>query len=70
MLVGKNELKILCMLAAYPELKAKEIAEIIFNKEVKYKSKEYSSVNRSLNALVRKGQLEKVVGKVKWRRKT
>lgn len=69
-MVGKNELKILSILAAYPELKAKEIAEIVFNKEVKYKSKEYSSVNRSLNALVRKGRLEKVVGQVKWRRKT
>jgi len=46
----------------------KEIAETVFGKLVKYKTKEYSSTMRSLVALEKQGFIERVQVQLRWRR--
>lgn len=45
----------------------KELAEMIFNKPVKYKSKEYSTISRSLNSLEKQRIVKRVQVKLHWR---
>ena len=68
--VGKNQQKILDILEKYQELTARDLAEIIWARDIRYKTAEYSSVHRSLRALRERGVVEKVGGQVKWRRTT
>lgn len=67
--LSKNQKIILEILEIKPEMTTKEIAEIVFGKIVKYKTKEYSSVMRSLSSLERQGLIERVQVQLRWRRK-
>ena len=67
--LSKNQKKILEMLEIKPEMTAREIAEMLFGKIIKYKSKEYSSVYRSLNSLEKNGYIQRVHIQLRWRRK-
>jgi len=66
--VGKNQRKILDILSKYDELTARDTAEILWARDIHYKTPEYSSTHRSLAALHEKGLVEKVGGQLKWRK--
>jgi predicted transcriptional regulator len=57
------------ILKVKPEMTTKEIAEMIFGKIVEYKSKEYSSINRSLRSLERQELVQRVQVQLRWKRK-
>jgi Fe2+ or Zn2+ uptake regulation protein len=65
---SKNQRKILDILEKYKELTARDIAEILWARDIRYKTPEYSSVHRSLTTLYRNGLVEKVGGQLKWRK--
>jgi DNA-binding MarR family transcriptional regulator len=67
--LSKNQRKILEILEIKPEMTTKEIAEVVFGKLVKYKTKEYNSIHRSLASLERKGLVQRVHVQLRWRRK-
>ena len=48
----------------------KELAEMVFGKPVEYKTKEYSSTNRSLRSLEKKGLIRRVQVQLRWRLET
>ena len=66
--IGENQRKILDILSKYEELTAKDIAEILWARDINYKTPEYASTHRSLAALCEKGMVEKVGGQLKWRK--
>jgi Fe2+ or Zn2+ uptake regulation protein len=66
--LSKNQRKILEILTKYQELTARDIAEILWARDIRYKTAEYSSIHRSLRTLHEKGLVEKVGGVLKWRR--
>jgi Fe2+ or Zn2+ uptake regulation protein len=66
--LSKNQRKILEILEKYQELTARDIAEILWARDIRYKTPEYSSVHRSLTTLYRRGLVEKVGGQLKWRK--
>jgi len=45
----------------------KEIAEMIFDRMVEYKSKEYASVYRSVVSLEKQGYIQRVQVQLRWR---
>ena len=55
------------ILSKYDELTAKDIAEILWARDISYEKTEYSSTARSLRTLYRSGLVEKVGGQLKWR---
>jgi Fe2+ or Zn2+ uptake regulation protein len=67
--ISKNQRKILEILEKYKELTAKDIAEILWARDIRYRTPEYSSVHRSLTTLYRGGLVEKVGGQLKWRKR-
>ncbi len=67
--LSKHQKKILEILEVKPEMTTKEIAEMIFGKLVECKTKEYSSINRSLRALEKEGLIQRVFVQLRWRRK-
>jgi DNA-binding MarR family transcriptional regulator len=67
--ISKTQRRILEILERYEELTARDIAEIVWARNISYKTPEYSSVHRSLTTLYKKGLVEKVGGQLKWRRK-
>ena len=46
----------------------KEIAEMVFGRIVEYKSKEYSSVHRSLISMEKQGYIRRIHVQLRWRR--
>ncbi len=66
--LSKNQKRILEMLNIKPDMTTKEIAEMVFGKIVKYKSKEYASVHRSLISLEKQGYIKRVQVQLRWRR--
>jgi len=68
--LSKKQKKILEILDVKPEMTTKEIAEMIHGKLVECKTKEYSSVNRSLRSLEREGLVQRVFIQLRWKRKT
>ena len=66
--ISKNQRKILEILENYEELTAKDIAEILWARDIRYQTPEYSSVHRSLSSLYGRGLVEKVGGQLKWRK--
>ena len=68
--LSKNQKLILEFLEMKPNMTAKELAELVFGKPVDYKTKEYSSISRSLHSLERKGLIQRVQVKLRWRLKT
>ena len=67
--LSKNQRKILEILDKYPELTARDIAVILWARDVRYKTPEYSSVHRSLSLLHKMGLVEKIGGQLKWRKR-
>jgi len=65
--LSKNQKKILELLSVKPEMNTKEIAEMIFLRTVKYKSKEYTSVHRSLISLEQQNCIHGVQVQLRWR---
>ena len=66
--LSRNQRKILEVLEKYGELTVKDIAEILWARDISYRSPHYSSVHRSLATLQKKGLTDKVGGRVKWRK--
>jgi Fe2+ or Zn2+ uptake regulation protein len=66
--ISKNQRKILDILTKYQELTARDIAEILWAKDIRYQTPEYSSVHRSLTTLHKKGLVKKVGGQLRWRK--
>jgi DNA-binding MarR family transcriptional regulator len=66
--LSRNQKKILESLEIKPDMTAKELAEMVFGKIVGYKTKEYSSVHRSLISLERRGLIQRVHVQLRWRR--
>ena len=66
--VGKLERRILDILQMYPNLTARDIAEILWARNIRSKTAEYSSVHRSLRSLYKKDLVKKMGGQVKWRK--
>jgi Fe2+ or Zn2+ uptake regulation protein len=66
--LSKNQRKILEILEKYEELTAKDTAVILWARDIRYQTPEYSSVHRSLTTLHKKGLVEKVGGRLKWRK--
>jgi predicted transcriptional regulator len=67
--LSKNQKLILKFLEVKPEMTTKELAELVFGKPVEYKTKEYSSINRSLHSLERRGLIKRVQIQLRWRLK-
>jgi Fe2+ or Zn2+ uptake regulation protein len=67
--LSKNQRKILEILEIKPEMTTREIAETVFSKLVKYKTKEYNSIHRSLMSLEKKGLIQRVQVQLRWQRK-
>jgi Fe2+ or Zn2+ uptake regulation protein len=65
---SKRQREILDILGKYKELTAKDIAEILWARNIRYKTPEFSSVHRSLAALYERGLVGKVGGQLKWRK--
>jgi DNA-binding PadR family transcriptional regulator len=65
--LSRNQKRILELLEIKPDMSTKEIAEMIFGKIVEYKSKEYSSIYRSLISLEKQGYIERVQVQLCWR---
>jgi DNA-binding MarR family transcriptional regulator len=68
--LSKNQKLILKFLEVKPEMTTKELAEMVFGKPVEYKTREYSSVSRSLHSLERRGLVKRVQIQLRWRLKT
>jgi Fe2+ or Zn2+ uptake regulation protein len=64
--ISKNQKKILEILSIKPDMTTKEIAEMIFGKLIEYKTKEYSSIHRSLMSLEKQGLIKRVQVKLRW----
>ena len=62
--ISKNQKKILEILAIKPDMTTKEIAEMVFGKLIEYKTKEYSSIHRSLISLEKQGLIKRVQVKI------
>ena len=52
------------------EMTTKDIAEMVFGKTVEYKTKEYSSISRSLHSLERMDLVQRVQVQLRWKLKT
>ena len=65
--MSKNQKLILKFLKVKPEMTTKELAELVFGKPVEYKTKEYSSINRSLRNLEKKGLVKRVQIQLRWK---
>ncbi|HEX9262475.1 MAG TPA: hypothetical protein VF893_08115 [Candidatus Bathyarchaeia archaeon] len=67
--LSKNQKKILEILEVKQEMTTKEIAEMIYGKLVECKTKEYSSINRSLRSLEAARIDSTGFVQLRWRRK-
>ena len=67
--ISKNQKTILEILNIKPDMTTKEIAEMVFGKLIEYKTKEYSSIHRSLISLEKQGLLKRVQVKLIWQLK-
>jgi DNA-binding MarR family transcriptional regulator len=68
--LSKNQKLILKFLEVKPEMTTKELAELVYGKPVEYKTKEYSSVSRSLHSLERRELIKRVQIQLRWKLKT
>lgn len=67
--ISKNQKKILEILNIKQDMTTKEIAEMVFGKLIEYKTKEYSSIHRSLISLEREELIKRVQVKLMWQLK-
>ena len=56
------------MLEIKPDMTTKEIAEMIFGKIIQYKSKEYTSVHRSLISLEKQKRIKRIQVQLRWQK--
>ncbi|KON31968.1 hypothetical protein AC477_03570 [miscellaneous Crenarchaeota group-1 archaeon SG8-32-1] len=68
--MSKNQKLVLKFLEVKPEMTTRELAELVFGKPIGYKTKEYSSISRSLHSLERQGLIRRVQIKLRWKLKT
>jgi predicted transcriptional regulator len=68
--MSKNQKLILRFLKVKPEMTTRELAEMVFDRPVEYKSKEFSSTYRSLLSLERQGLIKRVQIQLRWKLKT
>jgi DNA-binding MarR family transcriptional regulator len=68
--LSKNQNLILKFLEVKPEMTTKELAEMVFGKPAEYKTKEYSSISRSLHTVERQGLVQRVQVQLRWKLKT
>ena len=66
--LSRRQKKIMDMLQIKPDMTTREIAEMIFGRIVKYKSKEYASVYRSLISIEKQGYIQRVQVQLRWRK--
>jgi DNA-binding MarR family transcriptional regulator len=66
--LSKNQKRIMEMLKIKPDMTTKEIAEMIFGKIIEYKSKEYTSIHRSLISLEKQGYIRRIHVQLRWQR--
>jgi DNA-binding Lrp family transcriptional regulator len=66
--LSKNQKRILEILEIQPDMTTKEIAEMVFGKIVNYKTKQYTSVHRSIISLEKQNYLQRVQVKLRWRK--
>jgi predicted transcriptional regulator len=57
----------LSFLEVKPEMTTKELAELVFGKPVEYKTKEYSSISRSLRSLEKQEFIKRVQVQLRWK---
>jgi len=67
--LSKNQIKILEILEVKPEMTTKEICSSSDLRLVECKTKEYSSINRSLRSLEEQGLVQRVFVQLRWRLK-
>ena len=65
--LSKNQKLILKFLKVKPEMTTKELAELVFGKPIEYKTKEYSSISRSLHTLEKHGLIKRVQVQLRWK---
>lgn len=65
--LSKHQRMILKFLEVKPEMTTKELAELVFGKPVDYKTKEYSSISRSLHSLEKRGLIKRVQIQLRWK---
>jgi len=65
--LSKNQRLILKFLEVKPEMTTKELAELVFGKPVDYKTKEYSSISRSLHSLEKQNLIKRVQIQLRWK---
>jgi DNA-binding MarR family transcriptional regulator len=65
--ISKRQRKILEILEVKPDMTTKEIAEIVFGRLIECRTKEYSSINRSLRSLEKQGVIQRVFVQLRWR---
>ncbi len=68
--LSKNQKRILEILDVKPEMTTREIAEMVYGRLIECKTKEYSSINRSLRSLEKQGMVQRVFVQLRWKRKT
>lgn len=68
--LSKKQKKILEILDVKPEMTTREIAEMIHGRLIECKTKEYSSINRSLRSLEKQGLVQRVFIQLRWKRKS
>lgn len=64
--LGKNQRKIITILKKHGDLTTLEIASLVFEKPVQYKTKEYYSVHRSLRRLEDRGVVNPSERRIVW----
>jgi len=65
--LSKNQRLILKFLEVKPEMTTKELAELVFSRPIEYKTKEYTSIHRSLQSLERQGSVKRVQIQLRWK---
>ncbi len=68
--LSKRQKEILEILDVKPEMTTREIAEMIHGRLIECKTKEYSSINRSLRSLEKQGLIQRVFVQLRWKRKS
>jgi len=65
--LSKHQRKILELLTIKPEMTTKDIAETIYGKLINYKTKEYTSIHRSILKLEKQGLIQRVQIQLRWK---
>ena len=65
--ISRNQKRILELLDIKPDMTTKELAEMVFGKVVRYQSKEFASIHRSLISLEKQGYITRVQVQLRWR---